>query len=425
MKMLVHDYAGHAFAVHLSRALAARGHEVLHLYASVLQCPRGELERRPDDPQTYQNREVPMHPDYVRFKYSFRKRRNLEVAYGRAAAEMIRDFKPEVVLSGQTPTEAQGHLIRAAKKCGSRFVFWCQDFYSIAVDKLVRKRIPVLGPLIGGYYRYLDRRQFHASDHIVVITDDFIPIMEKEFGVSADQISTVPNWAPLETIPVLPKDNEWSRRHGLHEKFVYLYSGTLGMKHNPDLLLQLALLTRNDPNVRVLVITEGIGAQWLETKIREHQLGNLILLPYQPFEELPQVLATGDVLTAVLEEDAGVFSVPSKVLSYLCAKRPLLLAVPEVNLAARIVREHKAGLTVGPAQPQEFLAAAQRLREESHLAPFLAFNGRAYAEATFGIADIAAQFEEILSGKPLHKPDPHTTEIPSVHLAKPPHPLKA
>ena len=34
MKIIVHDYAGHPFQVQLSRRLASRGHEVLHLYCA-------------------------------------------------------------------------------------------------------------------------------------------------------------------------------------------------------------------------------------------------------------------------------------------------------------------------------------------------------------------------------------------------------
>lgn len=65
-----------------------------------------------------------------------------------------------------------------------------------------------------------------------------------------------------------------------------------------------------------------------------------MLFPFQPFEQIPQVQAAANVLIAILELDAGVFAVPSKVFTYLCAKRPLILADPLENLAARIVRDN-------------------------------------------------------------------------------------
>ncbi|HYO26095.1 MAG TPA: hypothetical protein VEQ85_14225, partial [Lacipirellulaceae bacterium] len=49
MRVLVHDYCGHPFQVQLSRALAARGYDVLHLYNGSFQTPRGALTKRSDD----------------------------------------------------------------------------------------------------------------------------------------------------------------------------------------------------------------------------------------------------------------------------------------------------------------------------------------------------------------------------------------
>ncbi len=49
MRILVHDYAGHAFQVQLSRALAGRGHDLLHLYAASNPTPKGALVHRAGD----------------------------------------------------------------------------------------------------------------------------------------------------------------------------------------------------------------------------------------------------------------------------------------------------------------------------------------------------------------------------------------
>jgi glycosyltransferase involved in cell wall biosynthesis len=397
MKIVVHDYAGHAFPTSLSRALAARGHDVVHAFAGSLQTPRGDLKKRDDDPETLEFREIAMDPDYVKHKYSFVRRRNMEVGYGREAAKFIRQWKPDAVLSGNTPTESQDPIARAAVEVGARFYYWVQDFYSLAVDKLLKKKIPIAGAWIGKWYRHLDSRQFQQSARIVTITGDFTPILAEEFGIKEEQVAVVPNWAVIEELPTHEKTNEWAVSHGLDNRFVFLYSGTIGMKHNPQHLLELARRYKDDPEVRVLVISEGIGAEWLKEHAGRDGLSNLIVLPYQPFSELPQVLATGDVLIGLLEEDAGVFSVPSKTLSYLCAGRPLLLAVPPANLAARITLDNDAGLTVAPDDEAGFLAAADKLRKDSSLRERLARNARQYAELTFPIEAKADTFEKILT----------------------------
>ena len=211
-----------------------------------------------------------------------------------------------------------------------------------------------------------------------------------------DKIHVIHNWAPLEDIPVLPRSNRWAREHGLEDKLCLLYSGTLGMKHNPDLLLQLAVRLRERKNVLIVVVSEGIGAGFLNRKQQELRLENLIVMGFQPFEILPSVLASADVLVAILEPDAGVFAVPSKILTYMCAKRPLLLAVPSMNLAARIVGDNGAGIVVPPSNETAFINAAIKLINDDKLRASLASNGLRYAQKTFNIEKITDRFEEII-----------------------------
>jgi glycosyltransferase involved in cell wall biosynthesis len=393
LTIFLHDYAGHPFQAQLSRALAARGHKVIHAFFAGDPGPKGDLKVKPGDAVGLSFLPIAIDEPYT--KGNFFKRRQLDHKYGRAAAAAIAASGADIVLSGNTPTEAQEFIVRACKKSGARFVFWCQDFYSVAVSKLAAKLLPGIGLLIGHYYTALERGQMRAADGVLMITDDFTPIALK-WGVEASRIHVPPNWGAIDDIPVLPKDNAWAREHGLVDRKVFLYSGTIGLKHNPELLVALAQAHRNDPAVRVVVNAAGLGVPHLEARKAELGLDNLLLLGLQPFERFAEVLATADVLTAVIERDAGTFSVPSKVLSYLCAKRAILLAAPEENLAARNVAGVKAGLVVDPDDQAAFLAAAREMLNPAK-ADAMAAAGRAYAQANFDIDRVTDRAEAILS----------------------------
>jgi glycosyltransferase involved in cell wall biosynthesis len=396
MRIIVHDYAGHPFQAQLSRELARRGHDVLHAFAGGLVTPRGALTRQEGDPRTFRITEVPMSPDYARNKYSFIKRRGYEVGYGRELASLVARERPDLVLSANTPTEPQWSLIRQARASRVAVVTWVQDFYSIAVDKLARKKLPLVGALAGLWYRRLDSRCFRESHGIVVITDDFEPIM-REFGADPSRITTIPNWAPLEELPERPRRNAWSARHGLDDAFVFQYSGTLAMKHNPDLLRRLAVRFQGDPAVRIVVISEGPGAEWLRQRKEAENLANLVLLPFQDFREMPEVLASADALVAILEPDAGIFSVPSKVLTYHCAGRPILASIPAENLAARIISGAGSGLCSDPSDPDGFVDGAVRLRAPGPSGTGMGVAARRYAGENFDIDAIAGRFEAVFA----------------------------
>ena len=152
----------------------------------------------------------------------------------------------------------------------------------------------------------------------------------------------------------------------------FSYSGTLGLKHNPELLVKLAERFRLQDDVVVVVVSQGLGRAYLEKRKSELGLTNLRLFDFQPFDVLPDVVATGDVLLGIIEKEAGLYSVPSKVLTYLCAGRPLLLAVPSTNLAAKIVKQNCAGIVVEPNDAVGFMNAAQELLIHPELAADLA-----------------------------------------------------
>lgn len=144
----------------------------------------------------------------------------------------------------------------------------------------------------------------------------------------------------------------------------------------------------------MVVVGFGVGAERLAKQGAE--LPNLKVLPLQPFAEFPQVLASADVLVAVIEADAGEFSVPSKVLSYLCAGRPIVLAAPADNLAARIIQEAGAGLVVAPDDKQGFVKAVQSVLADENAAREMGKAARAYAEENFALDNVVRQFDTLM-----------------------------
>jgi colanic acid biosynthesis glycosyl transferase WcaI len=393
MRILVHDRSGHPFQVQLSRELSRRGYQILHSYGAFFQTPKGALARKPTDPDNFEVAGI--HLSHPFQKYSLLKRRFQEIEYARRLVRQIKEFQPGVVILANMPADALSVVYRECRGQEVKLVFWVQDLYGIAIKRILAKKLPLLGSVIGEYYIRLERQLLKQSDEVILITDDFVSLMN-EWGIAEDKTHVVPNWAPLAEMPVRPKQNQWSTEHQIADKFCLLYAGTLGMKHNPNLLLQLALHFRTKPDVRILVISEGLGADWLRDKKQEYDLENLMLKGFQPFEQLPDAFAAADILIAILEAEAGRFSVPSKVLSYLCARRPLLLAVPPENLAARIVSKNEAGLVVHPASVEAFIDAADILVANSALRQEYANKALAYANDHFNIEGIGDKFERII-----------------------------
>lgn len=393
MRIMVHDYGGYSFPIQLSRSLAERGHEVVHVFSKSVLAPQGSLHKKEGDPENLLFKGLSL--SSVIEKQSYIKRRKQEVEYGRLLAEEVKSWRPEVVLSGNTPLDTQKILMNQCKAMNIKFIFWIQDLYGVAVNRILRKKLPVVGSFIGNYYVNLEKALLRESEEIILITEDFKEQMN-EWKLTKDNVHVIENWAPLEDLPLKTKENEWAIKHGLDQSRCIVYSGTLGMKHNPSLLLKLAVRFKEQTDIKIVVVSEGAGADWLKQQKENMKLDNLLILGFQPFDQVPNVLGTADLLVAVLEPDAGAFSVPSKVLTYHCAGKPMLLSVPSNNLAAKIVRREHSGKVVEPLDSEQFVNEAELLMMNEAILKSMGENARTYAEKTFDIERITNKFESVI-----------------------------
>jgi colanic acid biosynthesis glycosyl transferase WcaI len=390
MRIVICDYAGHPFQVELSRALAGRGHPVLHLYFADLRAPKGDLVVLPSDSPNFHVAGIQTGMSFD--KGRFLRRRFLEARVGQLMARRAIEFAPDVVVGCNMALDAQKKLHEACAARGVAFVFWLQDIISKATYHFLSERLGILGRVIGRHYMRLEASLLKSSAAIVAISDKFLRPLE-QWGVDGEKVRVVPNWAPLSQISPVEKDNAWARRHGLGDGLVALYSGTLGLKHDPALLLGLARAGAAI-GLKVVVVSEGAGAEWLELRRRESALDNLVLLPFQPMEVYSEVLGASDVLLAIIGREAAGFSVPSKILSYLAAGRPIVASIAADNDAAVTIRAADAGIVVEPGDEAAFYDAALRLASDAEERRRLGRNARRFAARSFAVEAKAAQFEE-------------------------------
>lgn len=395
MRILIHDYGGYPFSVELARELARTGDVVDYAYNFDNTTPKGALDRKSDDAESFS-----LHPLTLGRplrKYDLIRRFVHERAYGRVLADHIRATAPDVILSGNGSVDTVPPSMAAARDVGARFVYWFHDIQWIGIRAALAKRLPVGGGLVARRYRRLERECLRDSDGVINISDLFADECDAA-GVAPAARTVLPNWAPIGELPVMRRDNDWARRHDLVGKTCFLYAGTLGFKHDPSVLFDLAMHFSGRDEVCVVVVSEGPGAAYLAKRQSETPCPNLRLLPFQSYEDLPAVLASGDVLLAMLDEEGARFCVPSKILTNFCAARPVLASLSGANPAARLIAETGAGIAVPPGNPQAFLKAAADLADDGITRGAMGAAGRAYAERAFDVRRIAPRFRKFLTG---------------------------
>jgi colanic acid biosynthesis glycosyl transferase WcaI len=337
MRILVHDFGAYAFPVQLSRELAHRGHDVLHLFSDFV--PRkGRLWIEEQDPKNLNIKPVSIGEE--RQKYSYVKRWKQERAYGHAVVKEVKNFDADLVFSCNTPLDSSCLLQKACRKADIPYVHWTQDIHALAIRSVLGRKLPIIGSFVSDYYLYLEKRVIEQADATIVISDDFTDEF-KQLKINPQQTHIVPNWMPLDEMLPGEKENSWSIKHGLEHTFNIVYVGTLSLKHNETLFVKMANHFANKSEVRIVIISAGIVFDKLVEIKNADNLDNLVLLGWQDYREIANLFATGDILMAMVNPDASAFSVPCKVLSYLSAGRAYLLRFLKIILLQKFLRMDK------------------------------------------------------------------------------------
>lgn len=392
MRILVHDFSGHPFQVQLSRELSRRGQDVVYSSCGAYVSGKGRLTAGPGETLEFQT----IGDDIVFDKSNFVRRLFQEIRLGFELVRHVRAVRPDVALMSNVQVPTLVVFAVAMMLTRTRWVLWHQDVYAVAIKSFAGAKLSKAFGIVASAFEVAERWCSRRAAAIVVIADSFVPV-HQAWG-TADKVTVIPNWAPLDEIVPCDRKNDWAVEQQLDDTLTLLYSGTLGLKHDPALMVSLAdQVRRAGRDVRLVVVNEGPAVELLQREADRLDVP-ITLLPFQPYERLSEVLATGDVLVVLLDQQAGAFSVPSKTLSYLCAGRPIVGLMPAENAAADLVS--RTGGAVFAPSAGDLPAAARWVVEvlgDSERRDEIGAAARELAESEFAMSTCADRFETVLS----------------------------
>ena len=126
-----------------------------------------------------------------------------------------------------------------------------------------------------------------------------------------------------------------------------------------------------------MLIGGGAYKKRVEEIIAEKNIGNVTLLPFQPYEDISHVFSLGDVGLVISKPGVGENSVPSKTWSILSASRPVLANFDE-NELKDIVAENQCGIFTKAGDKAAFTEAILKLYDNRELCEEYGKNGREF-----------------------------------------------
>ena len=282
-----------------------------------------------------------------------------------------------VLVFGLSPVTLILPAVLLRRLFGIPFLLWVLDLWpeSITASGLVRS------PWIVGLVRRLSSWLYRNAEAVLGSSEAFAPRL-RALGVDADRIGYLPNWAEdayAESAPAPVTPEPWEGG------FPIMFAGNLGRVQGLDTLLDAAVLLRDEPSVRWVLVGDGSLLPWLEEEIRRRGLGSQVFLAGRhPVSAMPAFFArAGAMLVSLKPDEILSLTVPGKLQTYMAAARPILGSID--GEAARVIVESGAGL-VSPAGDAAALAA--NVRRMLALSPSeraaLGARGQAYCRDRFG-----------------------------------------
>ena len=388
-KVAFFDFPGHPFVHDLSKELSTeKKYTLYHLYNPEQLGPKSNFNKKSFE------KIIPISKSFSR---NFYIRFFDEIIYSFKCIYHISKINPDVLIASSMPLIPLYFLTLLKKFMSFKLIFWMQDIQSIAIDKILTRKKNVIAGLVTKLFHFFETTIIKSSDSIILITEDFKKYFKSE--MSNKNVYTIHNWGSFENIKPLEKLNSFSIEKKISDTFNILYSGTLGYKHNPDILLGLSTFLQNkDLNVKIIIVSEGPVVNYLKEKTKELKINNILFLPFQRFEIFPEVLASCEASLVLLEEDSSDFCVPSKFLSILCSKRIPIVNTSSNNLVSKIIIENECGLIVNDQRSLNM--KVEKLVNNYSKFRHLADNGYSYASKNFKINHISNIFNNII--KELH-----------------------
>jgi colanic acid biosynthesis glycosyl transferase WcaI len=272
--------------------------------------------------------------------------------------------------------------------------------YLVRITDLAARAAVDVGIVGRRLARALDTFEFAAygkAAGAAVLCDSFERALG-EYGYPPDRIRVIANPIDVERIRPVARSGRLRADCGIpRDAFVIMHAGSMGLKQGLLTVIDAADLTRESPIHWVFVGDGEVRSQLVEAAGSKGLQTHVHFLPFQPDDALSETFGDADVLLVNQVRAVKDTLIPGKLLTYMAAGRPVLVAANPESQAAALLREAGGGVLIAPEDAAALARAACQLsRCDVRSLGELGTRNRTYAEAHFDQRKILSEQEQFL-----------------------------
>ncbi len=219
------------------------------------------------------------------------------------------------------------------------------------------------------YFRRKEKALYKASDYIGCMSPANVRfVLEHNLEIDTSRVEMAPNSIDLNVDLHEEPGHKESERNYIRSKYnlpldkpVFIYGGNLGRPQGIDYLLACLETNKNRTDCYFLVVGSGTHYDLLLDWYKDNKEYNVKLMQSLPKSDYDMLVRSCDVGLIFLDHRFTIPNYPSRLLSYLENKMPVLCATDVNTDIGKIAEEKGYGYWCESVKPEDFTAMVDRM----------------------------------------------------------------
>ena len=269
----------------------------------------------------------------------------IEYQYLIALKKYFKNVKFDLILYSTPPITFSKIINYIKNKDGAYAYLLLKDIFpQNAVDMKMIKH----NGLLHKYFRCKEKKLYDISDTIGCMSPENLNyILTHNTEIDSRKVEVNPN--SVEPIEISFSDDQKKdvrKKYGVPlNKKILVYGGNLGKPQGLEFLLQTIEKSSNE-EVFFLIIGDGTEYTKIDSWFKKNEPNNAMLLNRLPKNDYDKLLASCDVGLIYLHPDFSIPNFPSRLLSYLEMRMPVIAATDKNTDIGDIIERANCGYKV-------------------------------------------------------------------------------
>ncbi len=263
--------------------------------------------------------------------------------YLRGITRYFPDAKFDVVIYATPPITFTRIVKQIKRKTGAMTYLLLKDIFpQNAVDIGLIKR----GGILHHYFIRKEKELYKISDYIGCMSGANVEYLLKAHPeIEERKIEINPNSHELFSEDITKEQKEFIRKkYGIPlNTTLFVYGGNLGKPQGINFILEFLHSQKNKEDVFFLIVGSGTEYKRIKSWFELNNPVNSKLLSEMPKQDYNMILRSSDVGMIFLDNRFTIPNFPSRILSYLEYKLPILAATDRSTDMSKVITENKFG----------------------------------------------------------------------------------